>query len=182
MRTTLRLLPYILGVTLVIGIVSCSKDGPAGPAGSTGPAGPQGASGPQRPAGQAGTANVIYSDWTDTLTYGLLAAPDTIAGALLAPSLTADILNNGEIKVYANLNTTADPFVVPLPLHGGFFLGDGGFVDVAFFTGEIDIISNRNIDGLLLRYILVPGGTHARMAKINWDNYNEVKAYLGLKD
>ena len=25
---------------------------------------------------------MIYSDWTDTLTYGLLAAPDTIAGAL----------------------------------------------------------------------------------------------------
>jgi hypothetical protein len=182
MRKTLRLLPHILSIALVVGIVSCSKDGPAGPAGATGPAGPQGPGGAQGPAGQPGTANVIYSDWTDTLTYGLLAAPDTIAGALLAPSLTADILNNGEIKVYANLNTTADPFVVPLPLHGGFFLGTDGFIDVAFFTGEIDIISNRNIDGLLLRYILIPGGTHARMAKINWNNYNEVKAYLGLKD
>ena len=45
MRKTLRLLSYILSVALVIGIVSCSKDGPAGPAGATGPAGPQGASG-----------------------------------------------------------------------------------------------------------------------------------------
>ena len=185
MRKTLRLLSYILSVVLVIGMVSCSKDGPAGPAGATGPAGPQGPGGPQGPAGQdgqPGTANVIYSDWTDTLTYGLLAAPDTIAGALLAPALTADILNKGEIKVYANLNTTADPFVVPLPLYGGFFLGDGGFIEVAFFTGEIDILSNRNIDGLPLRYILIPDGSHARMAKINWNNYNEVKAYLGLKD
>jgi len=182
MRKTLRLLSYILSVALVIGIVSCSKDGPAGPAGATGPAGPQGASGPQGPAGQPGTANVIYSDWTDTLTYGLLGAPDTILGVLLAPQITADILNNGEIKVYANLNTTADPVVVPLPLHGGFFLGTDGFIDVVFGTGEIDIISNRNIDGLPLRYILIPGGTHARMAKIDWNNYNEVKAYLGLKD
>ena len=178
----MRLLSYILSVALVIGVVSCSKDGPAGPAGATGPAGPQGPAGSQGPAGQAGTANVIYSDWTDTLTYGLLGAPDTIAGALLAPALTVDILNKGEVKVYANLNTTADPFVVPLPLYGGFFLGDGGFVEPVFFINAIDIITNRNFDGVPLRYILIPGGSHARMAKINWDNYNEVKAYLGLKD
>jgi hypothetical protein len=182
MRKTLRLLSYISSVVLIIGIVSCSKEGPTGPAGATGPAGPAGPAGSQGPAGQPGTANVIYSDWTDTVTYGLLGAPDTIAGEILAPQLTADILNNGEIKVYANLNTTADPIVVPLPLHGGFFLGDGGFIDVVFFPGAIDIVSNRGIDGLLLRYILIPGGTHARMAKIDWNNYNEVKAYLGLKD
>ena len=69
-----------------------------------------------------------------------------------------------------------------LPFTRWIFLGDGGFVDVVFCTGEIDIITNRNFDGLLLRYILIPGGTHARMAKIDWNNYNEVKAYLGLKD
>ena len=39
MRKTLRLLPHILSIALVVGIVSCSKDGPAGPAGATGPAG-----------------------------------------------------------------------------------------------------------------------------------------------
>ena len=49
MRKTLRLLPHILSIALVVGIVSCSKDGPAGPAGATGPAGAQG---PQDPRGQ----------------------------------------------------------------------------------------------------------------------------------
>ena len=94
MRKTLRLLSYILSVVFVIGMVSCSKDGPAGPAGATGPAGPQGPGGPQGPAGQEpGTANVIYSDWTDTLTYGLLGAPDTIAGALLAPATYCSIFS-----------------------------------------------------------------------------------------
>jgi hypothetical protein len=97
MRKTLRLLSYILSVALVIGIVSCSKDGPQDPQEQPGSR-TQGASGPQGPAGQPGTANVIYSDWTDTLTYGLLGAPDTILGVLLAPQITADILNNGEIK------------------------------------------------------------------------------------
>jgi hypothetical protein len=33
------------------------------------------------------------------------------------------------------------------------------------------------------RYILIPGGTPTgRYAKINWDNYAEVKAYLNLQD
>ncbi len=33
------------------------------------------------------------------------------------------------------------------------------------------------------RYILIPGGTSARMAKsINWNDYKAVQAYLGLKD
>jgi hypothetical protein len=182
MRKTLRLLSYILSVTLVIAIASCDKEGPAGPAGATGPAGPAGPAGSQGPAGAAGTANVIYSDWIDTVTYFLAGAPDTIVGILTVPLLTADILNQGEVKVYANLNTTADPVIVPLPWHGGLFLGDGGFAEPLFATGEIDIITNRNFDGLPLRYILIPGGTHARKAKINWDDYNEVKAYLGLKD
>jgi hypothetical protein len=39
----------------------------------------------------------------------LLAAPDTYAGAITVPLHYADILNQGEIKVYANLNTPADP-------------------------------------------------------------------------
>lgn len=183
MRKTLQLLPFILGITLITTIISCGKDGPAGPAGAAGPAGPQGPSGPAGPAGAAGTANVIYSNWTDTLTYGVIAAPDTIAGALSVPRLTADILNKGEIKVYANIssNPVTDPFVIPLPTYGGVFLGPGGFIEVAFFTGEIDIVSNRNIDGIPLRYVLIPGGTTARSA-INWNDYKQVQKYLGLKD
>lgn len=186
MRKTLQLLPFILSMALVTMIVSCGKDGAQGPAGPAGPAGaqgPSGPSGPAGPAGPAGTANVVYSNWTDTVTYFLTSSTttDTIIGVLLAPKLTADILNKGEIKVYANLNTAADPVIVPLPLHGGIFLGAGGFIDVAFATGEIDIISNRNIDGLPLRYVLIPGGTVARSA-IDWNDYKQVQKYLGLKD
>jgi len=34
------------------------------------------------------------------------------------------------------------------------------------------------------RYILIPGSVNARVAKpaVNWNNYKEVQAYLGLKD
>jgi hypothetical protein len=181
MRKTFRLLPFILSIALITTIVSCGKEGPAGPAGAAGPAGPAGPSGPAGPAGAPGTANVIYSNWTDTVTYGLLGAPDTIVGALMVPRLTADIINKGEIKVYANFNTAADPVIMPLPVNGGYFLGSGGFIEAIFGVGEIDIISNRNVDGLPLRYVLIPGGTTARSA-INWNDYKQVQKYLGLKD
>ena len=185
MRTTLRLLPHILGIALVVGIVSCSKDGPAGPAGATGPAGPQGPSGSQGPAGAPGTANVIYSDWIDTATWiadtvhnG--ATIDTLGyfADLDVPALDTNILNRGEIKVYVNVsNDPTFPIVFPLPFNNGSL-----FIDPVFAPNIIELSSNGDLTNFPFRYILIPGGTHARQAKINWNNYNEVKAYLGLKD
>ena len=187
MRKTLRLLPHILSIALVVGIVSCSKDGPAGPAGATGPAGPAGAAGAagsQGPAGPAGTANVIYSDWIDTTTWkadtvhnGTIIDTVGFHADIAAPKLDTAILNRGEIKVYVNANTTADPAVFPLPYNDGQL-----FIDPIFFTGRVRLLSNGNLTAVPFRYVLIPGGTHARTMKINWNNYNEVKAYLGLKD
>jgi len=185
MRTTLRLLPHILCMALVVGIVSCSKDGPAGPAGATGPAGPQGPAGSQGPAGAPGTANVIYSDWIDTATWiadtvhnG--ATIDTLGyfADLDVPALDTNILNRGEIKVYVNVsNDPTFPIVFPLPFNNGSL-----FIDPVFAPNIIELSSNGDLTNFPFRYILIPGGTHARQAKINWNNYNEVKAYLGLKD
>jgi hypothetical protein len=185
MRKTLRLLAYILSVALVIGIASCDKEGPAGPAGATGPAGPAGPAGSQGPAGAPGTANVIYSDWIDTTTWiadtvhnG--ATIDTLGffADLDVPALDTNILNRGEIKVYVNISTDPTfPIVFPLPFNNG-----SVFIDPVFAPNIIEISSNADLTGLPFRYILIPGGTHARKAKIDWNNYNEVKAYLGLKD
>jgi hypothetical protein len=185
MRKTLRLLFYISSVVIAIGIVSCSKEGPAGPAGATGPAGPQGPGGAQGPAGQPGTANVMYSDWIDTTTWN--PSIDTTGGAtdtvgffadIDVPALDTNILNRGEIKVYVNVSTDPTfPIVFPLPFNNGSL-----FIDPVFAPNIIELSSNGDLTGFPFRYILIPGGTHARQAKINWNNYNEVKAYLGLKD
>ena len=187
MRKSLRLLFYISSVVIAIGIVSCSKDGPAGPAGATGPAGPQGPGGAQGPAGQPGTANVIYSDWIDTATWVVDtmhngAVIDTLGyhADLAVPALDTNMLNHGEIKVYMNLGSNPTfPVVFPLPYNDGQV-----FIDPIFAPNLIELQSNANlgIPKIPFRYILIPGGTHARQAKINWNNYNEVKAYLGLKD
>ena len=182
MKKSIFLLPCVAcAVVGMLLLASCSKDGAKGDTGPAGPAGPTGAAGAAGVAGPAGTANVIYSEWTDTLTYFLTSATttDTIFGDLTVPKLTADILNHGDIKVYVNLGSDTDPFVISLPYTGG----DGGYVLPYFFIGGIEIESNLNIVGAPLRYILIPGGTAARTYKqINWNSYAEVKAYLGLKD
>ena len=192
MRRTLQQLPFVLGMALITIIISCSKEGPAGPAGAAGPVGPQGPSGPAGPAGQPGTANVIYSDWLDVPFQVVKnSAGDTLSwqGSITASRLDANILSKGEIKVYVNLNTAASPTVVALPIDPFVF---GFIISPVFQVGKITLIgdddwgtdvnsSNQKI--FQYRYILIPGGTTARTSNaINWNDYKQVQAYLGLKD
>lgn len=196
MRKTLRLLSYILSVALVVGIASCDKEGPAGPAGATGPAGPQGPAGAQGPAGDPGTANVIYSDWMD-VTYDPVtdtngAVVDTVAwvASIDAAGITNEILTSGEVKVYLNANDATDPAVFALPITDLFALTGVLNINLYLTTGTINLYSTDDASTFTdsgtkfwqYRYIIIPGGTHARKVKIDWNNYNEVKAYLGLKD
>ena len=184
MKKAKFLLPCAVCVAFILLLASCKK-GDTGPAGPAGPAGAAGATGAAGPAGAVGTANVIYSAWIDTATW----RADTVHNGTVidtlgyfaninAPKLDLTILNTGEIKVYINVNTPADPTVFPLPFNNGQI-----FIDVVFFLNTIQVSSNAKLTGLPFRYVLIPGGTTARTYKsINWNNYNEVKAYLGLKD
>jgi hypothetical protein len=188
----------LLAITVII--ASCSKTGPTGPAGTTGATGAQGPAGGSGPAGPAGTANVIYSEWLsvaflpDTIHNG--ATIDTLGfyTDITANKLDSTILANGEIKVYLNLGSTANAFVVPLPYIDVY---SGVSITPTFSVQDIFLYSNADastvIQGgvtyLQYRYILIPGGTTAMPVgvngtkkSINWNDYNEVKAYLGLKD
>jgi hypothetical protein len=179
--------------------IGCSKEGPAGPKGDQGepgPAGANGAAGPKGDQGDPGTANVIYSDWldvgydADTVMNG--ATIDTIGfyAGIDAPKLDQNMLTTGEMKVYVNLSTADDPNVVPMPYYDVY---SNINITVNFLPQAIALYSNANVGTLVdnetgakyqqYRYILIPGGTTARMAKkIDWNNYKEVKAYLKLKD
>jgi hypothetical protein len=189
MRLKFPEVPIIFFLAIVVVIAACSKEGDTGPAGSPGAQGPPGTGGAAGPAGPAGTANVIYSSWIDTAKF----YPDTITiGSILdtlgyfahlsVPKLTLDILNKGEIKVYVNAGTTADPIIFPLPFDNGSI-----FMDVLFSLNDIEIRSNVDLTGVVpFRYVLIPGGTAARPGPngktIDWNNYKEVQQYLGLKD
>lgn len=197
MNFRLFTLPSIFLLALTLFFAACTKEGPAGPAGATGaagPAGPTGPTGPQGPKGDTGTANVIYSGWLD-----VAFKPDTVqngnvidtvgyTAVINAPKLTNTILSNGEIKVYLNAGTAASPAVVPLPLD--FFLF-GMVLSPVYQVGRITLIGSDDASTFTTggqkawqyRYVLIPGGTPSgRHATVNWNNYNEVKAYLGLTD
>lgn len=191
---------YFLLIALPLFFASCAKTGPTGPAGPAGPAGPTGAAGAAGAAGaqgNPGTANVIYSNWLDvtykpdTATNSTTGKLDTLgfSAEIPAPQLVDSILNKGTMKVYLNLNSSDTSLVVSLP----FTTRSGILINPYFSSGLISLNSNADASTvtengkkyLQYRYVLIPGGTAAGRKPnggINWNNYAEVKKYLGLKD
>ena len=170
-------------------LFSACKKGDTGPQGEDGPAGPAGGKGDK---GDVGTANVIYSGWMDVAYTPATSAGDTVAweATITAPKIDNAILTSGAIKVYVNAGTAAQPAVFPLPVTDLFSLTGLLNLNLYFTLGKIEIYATDNastytntagVKQWQYRYILVPGGVPARSA-INWNNYEQVKAYLELKD
>ena len=137
-----NLFRFSLLLAVIVVFTYCSKEGDAGPQGPAGPAGPTGQTGPQGPQGPAGTANVVYSNWIDvTFTPQVPAPGDTTgwAATINAPKLVDSILNKGDIKVYVNFGSSADPAVFALPISS-----DLGFAVIPYYeVGKINLISER---------------------------------------
>jgi len=179
-----------LFLSIAILVSACSK-GDAGPAGEKGDKGDTGDKGTTGATGKPGTANVIYSEWMD-VEFGRIDTTTTrMVGVIEAPKLVDSILQKGEIKVYWNIGSASDPFIVSLPYLNNRALP--GYVDLwinAYYQpGGIALISNYDVSSAVdageavwqYRYVLIPGGVTARSA-VNWNDYASVKAYLGLKD
>lgn len=184
----------VLLFTITLIIASCSK-GPAGEtgaAGSQGPAGPTGSTGSQ---GAQGTANVIYSPWLNVTFQG--SDDSGWVAQIPAPKLVDSILNKGDIKVYFNWGSDSakSQIILPLPISDAFITG--GTINAYFATQLIIIASTLDESSFTysgnhynqFRYIIIPGGTTSTPASvngksnnINWNDYNQVKKFLGLKD
>lgn len=173
-------------------LFTACKKGDMGPQGEDGPAGPAGPAGSKGDKGDAGTANVIYSGWLDVAYTPVVSAGDTVAWEATIPATKLDnaILTSGVIKVYVNAGTPTQPAVFPLPVTDLFALTGLLNLNLYFTLGKIELYSTDNastytntagVKQWQYRYILAPGGTAARSA-INWNNYDQVKAYLELKD
>ncbi|MBC7828828.1 MAG: hypothetical protein H7122_13850 [Chitinophagaceae bacterium] len=200
MRKNFFSMPSVLLFAVILLFSYCGKDGstgPAGPAGAAGAPGPAGGPGTQGPKGDTGTANVIYSAWLD-----VIYQPDTIKNAagvvidtlgyignIAAPKLSTTILNTGEVKVYINLGTPTVPVILPLPYFDPMFTGLN--IETTFRLQNIDLYSNGDVSTFTqsgvkrqqYRYILIPGAVPGQKApKVNWNNYDEVKQYLGLSN
>jgi hypothetical protein len=140
---------------------------------------------------------VIYSQWLDlTLTPDIVhnsdGTIDTISysASMVAPKLDSVMLTTGEMKVYFNFGTSAQPDVVPLPFifpisNGTVYLTPDFFVGRIIVSSNIDFFSSFTNNGSKFqqyRYILVPGSVNGRILKPNWKDYNAVKAFYGIKD
>ena len=179
-------LSCLLAASLLIGGCKKGDPGPQGEKGDKGDAGAKGATGNTGSKGDPGTANVLYSDWLDL---GFTQDPSGIFFTQIDEAkLTDDILSKGEIKVYINLGTAAEKIVFALP-----FLSGSAQITPLYAPGLIELDATVNASTAVdqstgnkfrqYRYVLIPGGAHVRMDKqINWNNYEEVKKYLGLKD
>jgi len=194
-KSSLTLLVSLVAIAFVFTQCQKGDTGPAGPAGPTGAAGAAGPAGAPGAKGDTGTANVIYSPWLDVTyaadTVHIGSVVDTLwwLANITAPKLTQTILDRGEIKVYVNWGTQANADVAPLPLIDVFFYGI--FINPEFLLQRIDLYSNANVSTqgsgaakiLQYRYILIPGSVPSgRIRHVDWNNYNEVKAFLGLTD
>lgn len=140
--------------------------------------------------GPAGTANVIYSDWMDVTFNKTVRSPgDTVYIAVIdAPKLTNDIINNGDVKVFVNVNTPSSPTVVPLPNYDPFTVIFDQ-INCVFTPQKITLISlgdestftSGGNKAYQYRYVLIPGGVKAN-SSVDWNNYQEIKQATGLKD
>lgn len=185
--------PFYLLLTIPLFFTSCAKTGPEGPAGATGAqgaAGPTGTAGAQGTKGDPGAANVIYSQWLD-VTYSGSDSTAWIA-TIAAPQLVDSILNKGTMKVYLNAGSDSvnSQFVMALPIYDAFVVG--AIINPYFSNQSITLASTADLSTVTdngnkyfqYRYVLIPGGTAAgRNPKgIDWNDYQQVKKYLGLKD
>lgn len=165
--------------------------GAAGPQGPQGPSGANGAQGATGAQGPAGTANVIYSDWTALPTTPSAKGSNYKEYAVSAPKLTKEVFDTGMVFVYARSGGSASMFQLPytfvnsytssVRLTQGFVIyGEdwtgGGTVSATWLNAaRTDYFSH-------IRYVIIPGGQKARVAGLDYSNYEVVKRYYNIQD
>jgi hypothetical protein len=117
------------------------------------------------------------------------SAIDTIGfyANISASKLDMDMLTKGEMKVYVNLNSAADPAINVLPY---FDVYTNISITPTFLLQTINLYSNidpgtvteNGTKYLQYRYVFIPGGTKAARKMVDLNNYNEVKKFYGLRD
>lgn len=173
------------------------KEGPQGPAGAKGDTG---ATGPAGAIGATGTANVIFSEWIPMPATAAASLPSRKNFSFSAPKITQEVLDKALVYGYVKYSPTG---VVPLPYAGRYTTSNGeilgsflntillGLGGISFnqdwlTPGTIprDFADAKTVIGGFthLRYVIVPGGVQARIAGLDYSDYEAVKKHYGLKD
>jgi hypothetical protein len=135
------------------------------------------------PKGDTGNANVVYSGWLD-VSYDAVTnqAGDTIyyfESTIPAPKLTDSILTKGDVRVFINLGTAAQPEIVPLPYGNLIFpYAKRGTIDLQAFVNGADTYTQGGQKFQQYRYVLISGSVPARIAT----DYQSLKERYNIPD
>lgn len=177
--------------------LSCKgEDGAVGPAGAKGDTGAQGVAGPKGDKGDDGTANVIYSEWTAIPVTTTFKTARKKEYGISVPKITADVFNKGIVYAYARSGGSASAFQLPYFIssedgssaydcsvritQGWFYYGETwagtGAVNSTWINTEKTSYFSH------IRYVIIPGGASARVASLDYSDYEAVKKHYNLPD
>ena len=160
--------------------------GPQGVAGAVGAAGDKGDAGAKGEFTKVmtGTATFNPANW---ITQTIDVKDDGYYTFINESRITKEILDKGIVMVYFTLSGIS----TPLPYVAA---GTGKFLHLAYLDkgqGKIRIdlhpavyltkLPKPTVD-YTFRWVIATGSTAGRKSYIDWNNYNDVKAKLGLKD
>ncbi len=158
--------------------------------------GRDGNDGEQGPAGEDGTANVIYSNWMP-ISWNDADEPFYKAMSIIEPLITEEfITTGGTILMFFKYEQNPIVVVYPLPLtqvtdllsyyYGVSAIFSGLIVTVNSLDGTTPVSPSWVNPAYSIRYVLIPGGIplgkNQNWENVDKNNYEEVAAYLGIKN
>jgi hypothetical protein len=189
MKNLIKFLPIGMMSFLLFFAACTGEKGAVGPQGSAGAVGAAGDKGNAGAAGEftkvlSGNVTIKAANW---ITRTLDITDDAHYFIIQEKQITKDILEKGIIMVYF---TSSTGVTFPMP----YVFGAAKLLPFAYLqNGEgrirIDLYPNVPLTKLpkptidyTFRWVIATGSTGGRLPHINWDDYNDVKTKLGLKD
>jgi hypothetical protein len=165
------------GLVLVVALlaISCSKDG------ETGPAGPAGANGID------GNANVFGSTaFTTASTNWASQSSGTFWTANLTgvTSITQNVVDRGIVSVFRKYTANGATEWSPLPdTNGNVNISfNYGLGYITLFTQSTNFAVVPNPGVITFRYVVITPSNKLANPNTDWNDYNQVKEALNLKD
>ncbi len=186
-------------VTTVTLFTGCEgPEGPQGPAGEKGTTGEKGATGAAGATGATGTANVIYSEWKAIPVVPSNRYDDEKMYRIVEPKITKEVFDSGYVQAYVRSGGSAWAYYLPqilTPSYTGFNGNINFYMNIVqgslyyseLWVGPAAVNANWNKQDKPtyfshIRYIIIPGGVKARVAGLDYSDYEAVKKYYSLPD
>lgn len=167
----------ILSIAMLV--FGCSKDGATGATGANGINGANGANGTNGNANVYGTNSfpVTSGNWTAS------SANTQWITVLNVPQITQAIVDKGTVSVFWYISNTSGSGWYALPISFG-----NVSVSYAMTLGQVGIIyassggAITNPSGQTYRVVVISASNKIAHPNTNWNNYEEVKSVLKLRD